>query len=117
MNIIFGDSAKQLSDKFTVLELDTIRITNSSEKFTTYCVVESIPLVDFPKVSAYIKLHHDMLQGYRNQEWSYCQDAIKYLKGKWNGELDSFYEEMSSRIDQLKDQLLPDDWDGVLDRN
>lgn len=114
MNIIFGDSAKQLADKFTILELDTIKLANTDEKFTTYCVLDSIPLTDFPKVESYVKLHHDMMKGYRTQQWNYCEDALKYLVGKWNGEVDSFYQVLKQRIQELKESELPKDWDGSL---
>jgi hypothetical protein len=117
MNIIFGDSAKQLADKFTVLELDTIKLAGTDEKFRTYCVLESIPLTDFPKVESYVKLHNDMMQGYRTQQWNYCEDALKYLVGKWNGEVDSFYQVLKQRIQVLKESELPPDWDGTLERS
>ena len=48
MHIIFGEPAKDLEEKFTVLELDTIKFQESGQKVTSYCVVENIPLGDFP---------------------------------------------------------------------
>lgn len=116
MHIIFGEAAKQLPNKFTILELDTIKLSSTGEKFTSYCVIENIPLGDFPVVDSYIKVHHDMMQAYRDRNWEYCTSAIKGLLGKWNGEADSFYMEMLSRINNLKDQELSADWDGSLER-
>lgn len=114
MHIIFGESAKQLPDKFTVLELDTIELASSGEKFTSYCVIENIPLGDFPIIDSYVKVHHDMMQAYKDRNWEYCDAAIKGLMGKWNGEADSFYATLLSRITELKEQELPEDWDGTL---
>ena len=116
MHIIFGAAAKQLSDRFTVLELDTFTLSGTTEKFTAYCVDENIPLADFPVVDAYVKVHHDMMQAYRQQQWDYCESAIKGLTGRWNGELDSFYHNLYNRIQDLRDQTLHADWDGSLEK-
>lgn len=116
MNIIFGEAAKQLPDKFTVLELDTIKLVSTGEKFTSYCIIEEVPLGDFPILESYVKVHHDMMQAYRYRNWEYCDAAIKGLMGKWNGEADSFYIELLSRIAKLKEQDLPEDWDGSLEK-
>lgn len=117
MYIIFGDSAKQLSDKFTVLELDTIKLQETGQKITSYCVVENIPLGDFPVMSAYVTVHHDMMQAYRNQNWDYVESALKGLAGKWNGELDSFYKILGDRVNSLKEQTLDDNWDGTIEKS
>ena len=116
MNIIFGEPAKDLANKFTILELDTIKLAGTDQTFKTYCVIESIPLMDFPKVESQAKLHHDMLQGYRRREWDYCESAISHLTGKWNGEVDSFYQVLKQRIQELRESELPDNWDGSVVR-
>jgi hypothetical protein len=114
MHIIFGESAKQLSDKFTVLELDTIKFSKNNEKFCSYCVIENIPLGDFPVVDSYIKVHHDMMKAYRDQNWEYCESSIKGLIGKWNGEVDSFYENLLQRVIKFKENPPGQDWDGTI---
>lgn len=115
MYIIFGGQAKQLADNFTVLELDTIKFSNQ-EKVTSYCVVENIPLADFPVLEAYKKVHHDLMEAYRNRNWEYCESAIRGLLGKWNGELDTFYIEMASRVQRLREQELDEAWDGTIQK-
>lgn len=117
MHIIFGESAKDLSDKFTVLELDTIKLEGTGEKFTSYCIIENIPLGDFPVIDSYIKVHHDMMVAYRARNWEYCESAIKGLTGKWNGEADSFYDVLYRRIQELKETELDDSWDGSILRS
>lgn len=117
MHIIFGESAKGLEDKFTVLELDTIKFQSTGQKVTSYCVVENIPLGDFPAIDAYIKVHHDMMQAYRDQNWEYVETAIKGLMGKWNGEVDSFYEHLFQRVQQHKEAAPAEEWDGCVVKN
>ena len=46
MHIIFGDSLHLIPEKFTILELDTFEDGDKQE--TAWCVVENIPLGDFP---------------------------------------------------------------------
>ena len=45
MNIIFGrDQAVALSDNYTILELDTICVGDTSTEITAFCVIETIPI-------------------------------------------------------------------------
>jgi len=117
MHIIFGESVKELGDKFTVLELDTFKFQDTGQKVVSYCVVQNIPLGDFPVVDAYIKVHHDMMRAYREKNWEYVETAIKGLTGKWNGELDSFYQVLYDRVTTLKEQTLDDTWDGTIEKS
>jgi hypothetical protein len=79
--------------------------------------VENIPLGDFPVVDAYVKVHHDMMQSYRDQNWDYCESAINGLTGKWNGELDTFYQIMFDRVSLLRTQTLEPEWDGTIEKS
>lgn len=98
MNIIFGDALETLPNNYTVLELDTFVLPPDGVCRTSYCVVEKVPLTDFPVMEAYIKVHAEMMQAYRDQNWEYCLHAIKGLSGRWNGELDTFYANLLQRV-------------------
>jgi hypothetical protein len=117
MHIIFGEDRNNLPDNYTILELDRIRSPGGDQAVTAYCVVENIPLGDFPAIDAYIKVHHDMMQAYRDQNWEYVETAINGLTGKWNGELDSFYQILYDRVSKLKEQTLDDSWDGSIEKS
>jgi len=113
MNIIFGDSIKDSPDSFTVLELDTFKFVSEGRTATAYCVIEKIPLTDFDKLEAYKKVHADLLENYRLQNWTYCEHAIEGLIGKWNGEIDTFYTDLLMRVQAYR-QTPPDpSWDGT----
>ena len=116
MNIIFGDALETLPNNYTVLELDTFVFPPDSQKRTSYCVVEKVPLNDFPMMEAYIKVHADMMQAYRDQNWEYCLHAIKGLTGRWNGELDSFYSNLLQRVEKCQANPPGDYWTGYIDR-
>ena len=117
MNIIFGtEMAKQAQDRYTVLELDTFNLLPTSEVVTAYCVVETISIEEMPAVESLKELHSNLMAEYRKRNWRYCEDAIAHLTGKWQGELNSFYIELARRIQDLKQQDLPSDWTGRMDK-
>jgi hypothetical protein len=100
----------------TVLELDTFFQPGLTDPITAYAVLEntSIPFPEIPVVEKHRELHNTMMLEYRRRNWNYCVQALEHLVGKWGGELDSFYEELSNRISQLQEANLPDDWTGIV---
>lgn len=116
MHIIFGNN-HGLDKKYTVLELDTIQIGVGGPEQVAYCVVENIPIEELPALDTFKELHSNLLKEYRNQQWNDCDRIIAQLMGKWGGELDSFYVELSSRISNLKTQTLDENWNGVIEKS
>ena len=117
MHIIFGEAVKQIPDSFTVLELDTVRRPPEMIPVTAYCLVEKIPLSEFPLSAHYKELHENVVKYFKQRHWTYCEQAITdSLKGKWGGELDSFYDSLLERIKEYKETPPPEGWDGSLER-
>jgi len=114
MNIIFGDDIKDLPDNYTILELDNFKFAGADDVVKAYCVVENIPLHEFPTLDDYRQAHNQLLVEYRQRNWEYCQSAIKSLTGRWGGELDSFYENLLQRVNRYVDNPPDPDWDGVI---
>lgn len=118
MNIIFGDNvADSAREKYTVLELDTFRISGQDQTATAYAILERIPLEEMGVLSELVDLHKSLIQEYNKRNWKYCEDAIEQLTGKWNGELDTFYSELLERLQLLKTQSLDEAWSGVIVRS
>ena len=118
MNIIFGDNvAEQAREKYTVLELDTFVFEQKDITATAYAVVDQVPLMEMINIENFKTLHANLMLEYRKRNWKYCEDAIEHLRGKWNGDLDTFYTELHERMQTFKDQLLPDDWNGTIARS
>jgi len=115
MHIIFGDAINEIPDSFTVLELDTFKL-DEDKTATAYCVVEKIPLAEFAVLAANKQLHENLIRYYREQQWNYCEQAIEALTGKWNGELDTFYIDLLSRINKLKNLELDASWQGFVEK-
>jgi hypothetical protein len=118
MNIIFDKShLQQLQTKYTVLELDTIRIETTDQERTAYCVIENVPILEMAQVESFKNLHANLIDNYRKQNWNYCEQAIEHLMGKWNRELDSFYADLLTRVMNYKEHTPGPDWDATIVRS
>ena len=115
MNIILGrENVEQAQEKYTVLELDTLIINGAADPVTAYCLIEQVPIDQIAGIDQFRDLHNNLMKNYRLRNWKFCEDAIEHLRGKWGGELDSFYLELYQRIQILKEQTLEDSWAGTI---
>jgi hypothetical protein len=117
MYIITGDdNIKELREKYIVLELDTFNVNDVS--VPTYCVVDStcVGLADIGTLNSHKQLHENLIKNYKIGNWNFCDDAITHLYGKFNGELDSFYDAFKERVSTYKKCDLPNDWTGVISK-
>lgn len=117
MHIIFGDAPSVLSDSYTLLELDTFKIPSKNQIHKAYCVVTEIPLEEFALMENHKKVHADLITQYRAQNWEFCKLAIQVLKGKWGGEVDSFYNDLESRVTEHEANPPGADWDWTLTKD
>lgn len=115
MHIIFGrEKAQALQNKYTVLELDTFRVENSNDLIPAYCIVENLAILDLPDLERWKNLHTELIKNYGQQNWTFCQQALEHLVGKWGGELDSFYQDLDSRIQSYIKNTPDSDWTPVI---
>ena len=115
MNIIFGeDQVGDLREKYTVLELDTIRIGHGGVTDKAYCLIETVPLNEMLTLERFKKLHYELMENYRKQNWSFCTQALEHLMGAWGGEVDSFYVDLQNRINQYQEAPPGKDWDATV---
>jgi hypothetical protein len=106
----------ELKTKYTILELDTLRFPDSDATQTAWCLIstDNITLQDLPELGRYQELHNNMMRNYKLKNWKYCEDAIEHLLGRWNGELDSFYNALTDRLTTLKKQEPGLEWDSTI---
>jgi hypothetical protein len=117
MNIIFGtDQAEKLREKFTVLELDTFTIGIDGPNITAYSVIETVPLDQMPMIEGWQQLHSVLIKNFQERNWTYCTPLIEQLKGAWNLEIDSFYEILQQRINNLLATEPDKNWTHVIER-
>lgn len=116
MNIIFGDAVQHLPDSFTILELDSFDIDHTGITQKAWAVIENVPLHEFATLTDYRSAHENLLSEYRQQNWTYCLSAIRSLMGRWNGDLDSFYQHLKQRILDYQQNPPAADWNGAIVR-
>ena len=117
MNIIFGaDNASRATNKYIVLELDSVMVSPTAEPLVAYGLIERVPLQDMANIASLSDLHANLIKEYKKQNWKFCEDAIEHLQGSWNNELDSFYIDLHNRVQTNKTQTLDDNWTGALVR-
>jgi hypothetical protein len=117
MNIIIEpQNLDEYKEKYTVLELDTIRILPENRLVTAYCVVEQIPLEEMQNVEDQQQLHANLLENYKKRDWQASSEIIEQLTGCWDGELDSFYEEIRGRIAKYIDCDPGELFDGIIEK-
>ena len=114
MNIIIGkDEADRLSEKYTILPLESMKFKNAPDLpiTTAYCLIENIPTNEMNKVEEHKALHIKFYENYQKGNFNFCTQALEHLKGKWGGEIDSYYVIMEERISKYKDTK---DFDPIL---
>ena len=118
MYIVMGNDVKTLDEKYITFELDTIRYAENEEPVTSYCVItnEHVPLTDVNRIDEYKQLHAKLMENYKKRNWKFCIDSIEHLKGRFKGEMDSFYDDMEKRCQVFQQFEPPQDWDGVYDK-
>lgn len=117
MNIILGDiNQSEISDKYIILTLDTFKISGADEPVKSFCILEDIPIADLMQVEALRDLHENLIKNYGLRNWNYCEQALEHLMGRWDGQIDSFYENLSQRVISYKQHEPGPDWSPVINR-
>lgn len=99
MQVIFSrTAAEQLKDTYTILELETFDV--EGQLLETFCVVtaDKMNLADMPNLENDKALHAKFIDHLKVKDYSICKQLIPHLRGKFGGELDSFYDEIEKRL-------------------
>lgn len=113
MNIIFKKNLTAIDQKYTVLDLDTFSLPDGTVH-TACCILENIPINELSITENLKELHASLILNYRQRNWNYCKQAIEQLIGKWGGEVDTFYTELSARIAGYIEQEPSEEWNGII---
>ena len=118
MYIVIGDDVTALDEKYITFELDTVRYAEDQDPITSYCVItnEHVPLTDINRIDEFKNLHAKLMENYRKRNWKFCIDAIEHLKGRFKGEMDTFYADIEKRCEVFQQFEPPQDWNGVYDK-
>jgi len=115
VKIVLGPvTAERLGDDYFTLELDCIAVKGKKEGVTIYTVFYNpTSQTELDKWKKDKEIHNEMLRYYRAQDWSKVVAFVEILKGKFDGQMDHYYELWLERIEEMKAANLPADWDGV----
>ena len=115
MNIIFDtENIEAIKSNAVVLELDTFYFSKLDKTTTAYCVIDNIKITEFDKITQIKKLHADLIDAYKCKNFKLCQDLIKVLQGSFDSEVDSFYNEIEKRIQNLNVEHSNKNWSSVI---
>jgi hypothetical protein len=98
MQLVFDKTvADQLSEKYTVVELETLALAEGT--ITAWCVLPAEKIFsELDVLPMNLKTHQDLLAALGANQPDIVLDLCASLMGKFGGELDSFYEELTKRI-------------------
>lgn len=111
MNIVLGEvQGRTLAERHVVLPLDMFKIQGQPELVKSYCVIESLSLEELAQIDYWVDLHVKLIENYGKQNWNFCLQALEHLMGRWNGEIDSFYQNLLDRVQQYQISDPGPDW-------
>lgn len=117
VKIVLGaKTAEQVSDEYFVLELDIIAVKGKTEGVNIFTVLET-DLNSMSKYTVSREQHNMMIHSYRTMQWDDALRLINELEGQFDGQMDKYYHMMIERIQELREQDLPNDWDTVYRTN
>lgn len=112
--IVLGPiTAERLGDEYFTLELDCIAVKGKKEGVTIYTVFYNPSENEISIWKHDRDIHNLMLRYYRKQDWEKAISLVDTLKGKFNGQMDLYYDLWLERIEEMRNAGLPTDWDGV----
>ena len=106
-------TAERVGDEYFTLPLDCIAVKGKKEGVNISTVFYNPPREQQPFWEHDRDVHNIMLDYYRKQQWSKAIALVEALKGKFNGNMDHYYDLWLERIEEMKNAGLPEDWDGV----
>ncbi len=114
--VIGNNTAKEISDKLAVIEIDYIRVKGKLEPERMFGLLGDEELAGDEKFKAIEKHNNSMITSYRQQEWEWALDAVgKLAKASEKAGIDlSVYLDLYTwRIEEFMDNPPGVQWDGV----
>ena len=115
VQIIVGEETqRKMDNEFAMIELDQIAVKGKTEGVRIYTTLGKYEIIDKAmNWAAAYKQHNKFLELYRRQQWEMALKFIDDLQEEFSGMLKNYYEIMRERVEELKENGVPKDWDGV----
>ena len=98
MQIVWDKTVvEDIKKTHTVLELESFPV--NGEMFHAWCVLPAEKIIaELPTLDRYVELHEAFVQAWQDRNYKLLEDLSEHLMGRFGGELDTFYQEILSRI-------------------
>jgi len=107
--IVGPETYQRTKQDFFYLKLDDLAVKGKSYGLDIYTVLRGKQGAwDLSK-----KLHEEMHEQYRAQNFRKASTLCEKLKGSFEGQMDGYYNMWIERCEFMKSQKLPKDWNGV----
>lgn len=111
--VIGAITAERLGTEYFALELDTIAVKGKKEGVKIFTAFYNPTAEEADKWAQARQHHNRMLDHYRMQKWDQAIGAVTILKGEFDKQMDHYYDIWLERIEIMRHNNLPSDWDGV----
>jgi len=110
VKILLGPkTAEAIKDNYTILELDNIAVKGKTVGVQIYTVIDSKSATTLAA-----QKHHEVMHAkYRDQDFEAVMAYCKSLQSEFGGVMKDYYEMWTQRCEDLMQQDLPVNWDGV----
>lgn len=109
ISILVSETTQSQCDGIIFREIDTVRVKGKTQGITVYQPLGTRSEIDESKLDQ-IKLFHDMLVNYQQQQW---EMALSILNTLDNIQGEHLYSVYIQRIDKLKKLNIDKNWDGI----
>jgi adenylate cyclase len=111
--LLVGETTYEATkDDFFYLKIDDLAVKGKSVGIGIWTVLDKNGIC-MPEYIKSKEQHDHMHKEYRTQRFDIAIKICKELKGKFDGQMDNYYDMWIERCEYQKTQKLPKDWNGV----
>ena len=107
MHIVFGDEvAEELRKKYTLLEVDTVQHPEHGVISAWVVLPMEAIAMEMASLDQNVVQHAMLIESLKKDDAGTVKLLCQSLTGKFGGEMDTFYEEITKRIENTGSTLL-----------
>ena len=111
--LLVGEATYEATKQdFFYLKVDDLQVKGKSVGLAIYTVLDKHG-INLPQYRQWKDIHNVMHEKYRWQDFAGAIDTCNSLKGKFDGQMDAYYDMWIERCEYMKTQSLSEDWNGV----
>lgn len=113
VHILMGEETHDRVHDMASLELDLVRVVGKRRPVRIYALLGDENMAREDTFKAWAAAHLEMMTLYRARDFDRALEKIDLCVRLSEGKMDLYYEMFGERIQTLKQQALPENWDGV----